>query len=159
MYISDNGYYFDDWESPISFTIFDGNDTVGPTFVKNGSLTLNVTGPFNFTQNIEIYDDVDTEVEKSVKVTHNIPEKTMGTFTVNYEATDFSGNRSTFSQDVTIKDTESPKLNNVQNRTIFAGDPFNAYEGIQATDNFDGDVTKDIRYTGYVDTKKPATIR
>lgn len=154
MYISDNGYYFDDWKSPISFTIFDGNDTVGPTFVKNGSLTLNVTGPFNFTQNIEIYDDVDTEVEKSVKVTHNIPEKTMGTFTVNYEATDFSGNRSTFSQDVTIKDTESPKLNNVQNRTIFAGDPFNAYEGIQATDNFDGDVTKDIRYTGYVDTKK-----
>ncbi|WP_161946644.1 S-layer homology domain-containing protein [Ureibacillus xyleni] len=154
MHLEDGGIVINNWESPITFKIFDGNDTVGPTFEQKGSLTLNVTGPFDFTKNLVIYDDVDTDVEKSVKVTHNIPEKTVGTFTVNYEAKDFTGNLSTFSQDVTIKDIESPKLYNVQNRTIFAGDAFYALEGIQATDNFEGDVSNAVKYIGYVDTSK-----
>ena len=154
MHLEDDGIIIDNWDSPISFTIFDGNDTEGPTFVKNGSLTLNVTGPFDFTKNLVIYDDVDADVEKSVKVTHNIPEKTVGTFTVNYEATDSTGNRSTFSQEVTLKDLESPKLYNVQNRTIFAGDPFDALAGIQASDNLDGDLSKNVNYYGYVDSNK-----
>jgi hypothetical protein len=154
MHLEDGGSVVNNWLSPISFTIFDGNDTVGPTFVQNGSLTLNVTGPFDFTKNLVIYDDVDTDVEKSVKVTHNIPEKTVGTFTVNYEAKDATGNRSTFSQEVTLSDLEAPVLHNVANRTIFVGDHFEALAGIQATDNLDGDLSKAITFSGNVNTSK-----
>lgn len=68
-HLEDGNSVVNNWESPISFTIFDGNDTVGPTFVQNGALILNVTGSFDFTKNLVIYDDVDTDVEKSVKVT------------------------------------------------------------------------------------------
>lgn len=153
-HLEDGNSVVNNWESPISFTIFDGNDTVGPTFVQNGALILNVTGSFDFTKNLVIYDDVDTDVEKSVKVTHNIPEKTVGTFTVNYEAADATGNRSTFSQEVTLKDLESPVLHNVRDRTIFVGDSFDPLEDIQATDNLDGDLSKAISFSGNENTSK-----
>lgn len=154
MHLEDGDGIVNNWVSPISFTIFDGNDIVGPSFVQKGSLTLNVTGPFDFTKNLVIYDDVDTNVEKSVKVTHNIPAKTVGTFTVNYEAEDATGNRSTFSQQVTLKDLEAPVLHNVKNHTIFVGDPFDALAEIQATDNLDGDISKAISFSGNVNTSK-----
>ncbi|MER1998992.1 MAG: immunoglobulin-like domain-containing protein [Lysinibacillus sp.] len=154
MHLEDGDSIIDNWVSPISFTIFDGNDKVGPTFVQKGSLTLNVTGPFDFTKNLVIYDDVDTDVEKSVKVTHTIPEKTVGTFTVNYEAADATGNRSSFSQEVTLKDFEAPVLHNVTNRTIFVGDQFDALAGVQATDNLDGDLSKAISFSGNVNPSK-----
>lgn len=154
MHLEDRGSVVNNWASPISFTIFNGNDTVGPTFMQNGSLTLNVTGPFDFTKNLVVYDDVDTDVEKSVKVTYNIPEKTVGTFTVSYEAADATGNRSTFSQEVTLKDLEAPVLHNVKDRTIFVGDHFEALAGIQATDNLDGDLSKTISFSGNVNTSK-----
>lgn len=153
MHLEDGDSIINNWVSPISFTIFDGIDMEGPTFVKNGSLTLNVTGPFDFTKNLEIYDDIDAEV-KSVKVTHNIPDKTVGSFTVNYEATDATGNRSTFKQEVTLKDLEAPVLHNVADRTIYIGESFDALAGIQATDNLDGDVSKSISFSSNVNTLK-----
>lgn len=154
MHLEDGDRVVNNWVSPISFIIFDGNDTVGPTFEQNGSLTLNVTGPFDFTKNLVIYDDVDTDVEKSVKVTHNIPKKTVGTFIVNYEAADATGNRSTFNQEVKLSDLEAPVLHNVANRTIFVGDHFEVLAGIQATDNLDGDLSKAISFSGNVNTSK-----
>lgn len=154
-YLADNELSLNNWSSTVSFTIFDGNDIVPPTFQKKGTLKLNVTGPFNFTQNLVIYDDVDSNVSTSVKVKHDIPSNIPGTYMVHYEASDTAGNIARFSQEVILTDLEAPKFQNIRNRTVYAGDKVNLLEGIKAIDNVDGDITSSIRILSFVDTSKP----
>ena len=59
-----------------------------------------------------------------------------------------------FKEEITIKDINTLPVINASNITIKVGDTFDPMSGVTASDKEDGDLTKNIKVTGTVDTSK-----
>ena len=122
-------------------------DTVAPTIqFKNGAdVTAKYGTAFNLTDYVEIKDNYDQSV--STKIEGNIDvHKENEKQTLNISATDSSGNTSTATLNVTVKDGDAPVITLTQSRiNVTAGTTVNFAQYLKsATDNKDGDLKSKV---------------
>ncbi|WP_460423656.1 immunoglobulin-like domain-containing protein, partial [Paraclostridium sordellii] len=95
-------------------------------------------------------------ITKDIKVIEDtVNTSKPGTYRVVYEVTDSKGATSTKTITVTVRSNDKPVISGADNVSIKEGSPFNPMAGVTATDTEDGNITKDIKVTGTVDTDKP----
>lgn len=94
------------------------------------------------------------EVTDKVKVTHNIPERELGTFVVEFEY-DTGKKVVKVIKTIEIKDSTEPTivLNNGNTLMHVINTAFTD-PGYNAKDNYDGDITKKVKVSGNVDVNK-----
>ncbi|MBC8631746.1 DUF5011 domain-containing protein [[Eubacterium] tenue] len=79
----------------------------------------------------------------------------MGTYKVVYEVIDSQGAKVTKTITVNVKSNDKPVISGANNVSIIEGTKFDPMKGVTAIDTEDGNITKDIKVTGTVDTNKP----
>lgn len=101
-------------------------------------------------------DNYDGDVTNNVTVTK--VEKDNNNYEEHYTVTDSAGNKGEAVRYVSIVDTTPPKikLNGASVISVITGNKYTE-QGATATDNKDGDLSKDIKISGDVDTSKDGT--
>ncbi|EPZ62088.1 actinobacterial surface-anchored domain protein [[Clostridium] sordellii ATCC 9714] len=125
--------------------------------VINGeNKTIKVGDKFNPMTGVTAIDKEDGNITKDIKVIENTVDTSKpGTYKVVYEVTDSKGATATKTITVTVISNDKPVISGADNISIKEGTPFNPMAGVTATDTEDGNITKDIKVTGIVDTDKP----
>jgi hypothetical protein len=97
------------------------------------------------------------DVTDKVKVTHNIYSNAVGKYQVVFSYT-VENKEFKVTKTIEIKDETKPviKLKNGENIIVILGDKFNE-PGYTATDDYDGDITSNVKVSGDVDTDKEGT--
>ena len=129
-------------------------DTIKPLLsgVTNQSINLNST--FDPKKGIIAKDNIDGDVTKSIQVLGSVNLKKVGTYTLTYKVADRSGNTTTLIRKITVKDNVKPVITGAKSKTIKYKSSFNPMTGVTAKDNVDGSLTKSIKVTGSVNTKR-----
>nr|WP_251137803.1 immunoglobulin-like domain-containing protein [Exiguobacterium sp. s130] len=129
-------------------------DTIKPVLsgVTNQSINLNST--FDPKKGITAKDNIDGDVTKSIQVSGSVNLKKVGTYTLTYNVADRSGNTTTLVRKITVKDNVKPIITGAKSKTIKYKSSFNSKAGVSAKDNVDGTLTKSIKVTGSVNTKR-----
>ncbi|WP_410503260.1 immunoglobulin-like domain-containing protein [Exiguobacterium acetylicum] len=83
--------------------------------------------------------------------------KKVGVYVLTYKVSDASGNTLTTLRKITVKDNVKPIILGAKSKTIKYKSSFNPKTGITAKDNVDGVLTKSIKVTGSVNTKRKGT--
>lgn len=101
-------------------------------------------------EKVKATDNYDKDLSKKVKSILNI-DKTQ----VTYQVTDSSGNTTKVVKKIVYKDKVAPviTLNGNEETYVSLGEKFND-PGVKAEDNCDGDLTKEVKKEGSVDTSK-----
>lgn len=103
----------------------------------------------------EAVDNYDGDITYKVKVEDNIDTNKLGEYSVKYSVIDSSDNEISISRKVLVKDLEEPKITfkNGLNTYAIVGKKkdLNDYSAI---DNYDGDVTKNVKINGSVNYDK-----
>ena len=126
-------------------------DTKKPTITLEGKKETDVCPETKYKEEgYKAYDNYDKDITKKVKIKE---EKDKITYTVK----DSSNNERKIIRKLTYQDKTKPeiKLNSEDKVTIIEGTKYD--EKVSATDNCDGDITKDIQKEGNVDTSKIGT--
>ncbi|CEP46126.1 ChW repeat-containing protein [[Clostridium] sordellii] len=125
--------------------------------VINGeNKTIKVGDKFNPMTGITANDKEDGNITKDIKVIEDtVNTSKPGTYKVVYEVTDSKGATATKTITVTVISNDKPVISGADNVSIKEGTTFNPMAGVTATDTEDGNITKDIKVTGTVDTDKP----
>ncbi|MBE9888440.1 DUF5011 domain-containing protein [Enterococcus durans] len=93
-----------------------------------------------------------------MKVTGKVDTAKEGNYPLTYSVTDSDGNETIAKRVITVEkkeiSNEKPQFFGVNNQTITVGENFDPLAGVTATDKEDGDLTKQIKVTGSVDTTK-----
>ncbi len=126
-------------------------DTKKPELMVEGYFT-NVC-PNGKAENVKITATDNYDGDISGKVKYKIKDNK-----IIYKVSDSSGNTTRKEFDVTIKDNENPTLilNDESTLYISVGSKY-VEPGYVAIDNCDGNVTENVKVTGYVDTSKKGT--
>ena len=142
---------------------FSGNVTQPIVLIKNeipiinaSDKTIKVGEKFNPMEDVTATDKEDGNITDKIKViedTVNINK--VGTYKVVYEVTDSQGAKVTKTITVNVKSNDKPVISGANNISIIEGTKFDPMKGVTATDTEDGNITKDIKVTGTVDTNKP----
>jgi len=129
-------------------------DTIKPLLsgVTNQSINLNST--FDPKKGITAKDNIDGDVTKSIQVSGSVNLKKIGTYTLTYKVADRSGNTTTLIREITVKDNVKPVITGAKSKTIKYKSSFNPMTGVTAKDNVDGSLTKAIKVTGSVNSKR-----
>jgi len=129
-------------------------DTIKPVLsgVTNQSINLNST--FDPKKGVTAKDNIDGDVTKSIQVSGSVNLKKVGTYTLTYKVTDRSGNTTTLTRKITVKDNVKPVITGAKSKTIKYKSSFNPMTGVTAKDNVDGSLTKAIKVTGSVNSKR-----
>ena len=77
-------------------------DNEAPIFEGEEVVKLNWGKEFDPLQDLKVIDNIDGDITKQVKVTHEIDNKTYGTYEVKYEVSDKAGNVATFTRKVEV---------------------------------------------------------
>lgn len=96
------------------------------------------------------------DITKDVKVTGKVDTTQIGDYTLTYSVTNTKGKKeATLYRTVKVRDKVNPviKLKGNATTTINYGSTYKE-PGYKATDNYDGDITKNVKITGKVNTKK-----
>lgn len=132
-------------------------DRVAPVIALQGDNPLYVALGADYVEPGAIAtDNVDELV--SVTVTGDVDTQKVGTYSLIYKAIDASGNESTTSRDVIVKDSDAPVITIVggSSVTIYKGDLY-VDQGASAVDNVDGDLTSELETSILVDTATVGT--
>ncbi|XRG77736.1 immunoglobulin-like domain-containing protein [Rossellomorea sp. GAMAL-10_SWC] len=132
-------------------------DNIPPVIYGAVNKTININTNFNPITGVTAKDNVDGSLTKLIKVTGTVNTKKIGTYTLKYTVTDYSGNRMVLPRKITVKDNIPPVIYGAAPKTIKLKSSFNTRSGVTAKDNVDGDLTKLIKITGTVNTKKKGT--
>ncbi|MEH7512383.1 immunoglobulin-like domain-containing protein [Gottfriedia acidiceleris] len=132
-------------------------DNIPPVIYGAVNKTININTNFNPLTGVTATDNVDESLTKLIKVTGTVNTKKIGTYTLTYTVTDYSGNKQVLTRKITVKDNIKPVINGALPKTIKVKSNFNSRAGVTAKDNVDGDLTKVIKITGTVNTKKKGT--
>lgn len=129
-------------------------DTIKPVLsgVMNQSINLNST--FDPKKGITAKDNIDGDVTKNIQVSGSVNLKKVGTYTLTYKVADRSGNTTTLIRKITVKDNVKPVITGAKSKTVKYKSSFNPMTGVTAKDNVDGSLTKSIKVTGSVNTKR-----
>jgi hypothetical protein len=134
-------------------------DTTAPiiTLVGGATLNLNIGEAYN-ELGATATDNFDGNLTSSIIITGGVNTNFAGTYTVNYNVSDSSGNAaSQVSRTVSvIADTTPPVITLIggANLSLSVGDTYNE-QGATATDNQDGNLTSSIVIAGTVNTAVP----
>jgi len=129
-------------------------DTVNPTISGVGNVTIGLNQKFDVRKNVTAKDNVDGTLTKAIKITGSINVNKVGTYNLTYSVSDKAGNKTTIIRKVTVKDLTKPVLSGVATKTVKYKTSFNPMAGVSAKDNLDGSLTKKIKVSGTVNTKK-----
>ncbi|MES9684037.1 immunoglobulin-like domain-containing protein [Gottfriedia acidiceleris] len=129
-------------------------DNVKPTITGVVNQSIPINSSFNSMNGIKAADNNDGDITKSVKVTGTVDTKKKGIYKLTYTVSDSSGNTTTEYRTITVVDNVKPIITGATNKSINFGSTFNPLTGVTAKDNVDGDLTKLIKVTGSVNTKK-----
>ncbi|CEK32701.1 ChW repeat-containing protein,Internalin-A precursor,Leucine Rich repeats (2 copies) (plasmid) [[Clostridium] sordellii] len=131
--------------------------------ISANNITIKANSPINLLTDkaigLKATDKEDGNITDRVTVKSdgglNVKDPKVGTYTVIYTVTDDDGNTADKSITVIVRSNDKPSINGADNVSIKEGTPFNPMAGVTATDTEDGNITKDIKVTGTVDTDKP----
>lgn len=128
-------------------------DTKKPTIILTGSLETNVCPDTRYKEEgYKAYDNYDKDITKKVKV---LADKTK----IVYKVKDSSNNERKVIRKLVYKDITKPeiKINTEDVINIIEGSKYE--EKVSAADNCDGNITKNIKIEGVVDTSKIGTYK
>ncbi|WP_299367458.1 immunoglobulin-like domain-containing protein [Winogradskyella sp.] len=131
-------------------------DTTPPviTLIGDSTINLNVGDTYN-ELGATATDNLDGDISASIVITGAVNTASAGTYFVNYNVSDSSGNAAAqVTRTVNVQaDTTPPVINLIGASTInlTVGDTYTE-QGATATDNLDGDITGNIVIGGAVDT-------
>ncbi len=129
-------------------------DTVKPTISGVSNVTIGLNQKFDVRKNVSAKDNVDGTLTKVIKITGSINVNKVGTYNLTYSVSDKAGNKTTIIRKVTVKDLTKPVLSGVAAKTVKYKTSFNPMAGVSAKDNLDGLLTKKIKVSGTINTKK-----
>lgn len=129
-------------------------DTIKPLIlgVKNQSINLNAS--FNPKSGVTAKDNIDGMITQNIRISGSVNVKKVGVYTLTYKISDNSGNTTTVIRKITVKDNIKPTISGAKSKTIKYKSSFNPKAGVSAKDNVDGTLTKSIKVTGSVNTKR-----
>lgn len=133
-------------------------DVVAPTLILLGDAEI-YTHAANFIDpGYSALDDLEGDLTAEVTVESDYTPYTEGDFTFTYSVADASGNIATVQRLVHVTDSTPPRLSLVGNQTVkmYVGDTF-ADPGVNASDDFDADVSGKVVSQGEVDGNQVGT--
>ncbi|MEH7094835.1 immunoglobulin-like domain-containing protein, partial [Neobacillus vireti] len=132
-------------------------DTVKPVMVGVAGKVININTGFDPKLGVTAKDNVDGDLTSAIKVTGSVNTSKKGVYTLTYTVADKSGNVTSATRKITVIDNVKPIIFGATNKTILINSSFNPLSGVTAKDNVDGDLTKLMKVTGTVNTKKTGT--
>lgn len=137
-------------------------DVVAPVIALNGKQNMTIEAGEAYTdKGCTATDDCDGDLTDQVKVTGSVDTGKLGEYTISYYVEDSYGNSCEVLRQVSVVDTKAPTLTLKGDETVYVqlGEGFED-PGCTATDNCDGDLSKNITTTGNVaqDTKGVYTL-
>ena len=124
-------------------------DTEKPKIELVGNINTDVCPNTEYKdEGYKVIDNFDKNLKEKVKI-KSYKDK------IEYSVADSSGNKAKITRKLTYQDKTKPEitLNGNDNVTLYVGTTYKD-EGAKANDNCDGDLTKEIKTTGTVDTNK-----
>ncbi|UKS55693.1 Ig-like domain-containing protein [Exiguobacterium acetylicum] len=132
-------------------------DTVKPVISGAKNQSINLNSSFNTKSGVTAKDNIDGVISKNIKVSGTVNVKKVGVYTLTYKVSDASRNTVTTLRKITVKDNVKPTILGAKSKTIKYKSSFNPKTGVTAKDNVDGVLTKSIKVTGSVNTKRKGT--
>ncbi len=132
-------------------------DNIKPVIMGATNKTININSTFNPITAITAKDNVNGDLTKLIKITGAVDTKKKGVYTLTYTVSDKSGNKAVITRKITVKDNIKPVISGATAKTIKLKSTFNPKTGVTAKDNVDGNLTRIIKITGTVNTKKKGT--
>ncbi|PEJ58847.1 hypothetical protein CN692_07685 [Bacillus sp. AFS002410] len=129
-------------------------DNVKPVFTGTTNETITIGNKFNTRAGVAATDNVDSDLTKNIEVTGFVNTNVTGTYTLTYTVSDTSGNVVTVTRKITVIDNIRPVISGATNKNANMNSTFNPLTGVTAKDNIDGDLSKQIKVNGSVNTKK-----
>lgn len=132
-------------------------DKVKPTIKLKGDKNVVVENKNDFQEpGYTAEDDYDGDLTSAV--TSSTEQKSDDKYIVKYTVKDAAGNEGTAERQITIKDDVPPEisLNGDKNVNVGEGDTFKD-PSASASDNKDGDISANVKVSGYVDLYRPGT--
>lgn len=130
-------------------------DTARPSISGATNKTVYIGSSFNALTGVTAKDNADGIITKNIKVSGTVNLKKTGTYKLIYTVSDKAKNKTTVTRTITVKkDTAKPSISGAANKKIYINSKFNALTGITAKDNVDGNITKNVKVSGTLNTKK-----
>lgn len=129
-------------------------DTVKPVISGAKNQSINLNSSFNAKSGVTAKDNIDGVITKNIKISGTVNAKKVGVYKLTYKVSDASGNTVTTLRKITVRDNVKPTISGAKSKTIKYKSSFNPKTGVTAKDNVDGVLTKSIKVTGSVNTKR-----
>lgn len=129
-------------------------DSIKPVISGAKDITIALNQKFDVRKGVSAKDNVDGTLTKSIKVSGSVNSKKIGTYKLTYSVSDKAGNQTIVIRKVIVKDMTKPVIIGATTKTIKYKSSFNPMMGVSAKDNVDGSLTKKIKVSGTVNTKK-----
>lgn len=129
-------------------------DTVEPNFSGIANKKVYIAKAFDPLFDVTAVDNADGNVTSKIEVSGKVNEKKAGKYRLTYSVSDKAGNIASKERIVTVIDNIKPVFKGVQDIELHIGESFNPLKGVTAVDNNDGDLTRIIKVSGYIDTRK-----
>ncbi|HBQ76843.1 MAG TPA: hypothetical protein DD663_08350 [Exiguobacterium sp.] len=129
-------------------------DSIKPVISGAKDITIALNQKFDVRKGVSAKDNVDGTLTKSIKVSGSVNSKKIGTYKLTYSVSDKAGNQTIVTRKVIVKDMTKPVIIGATTKTIKYKSSFNPMMGVSAKDNVDGSLTKKIKVSGTVNTKK-----
>ncbi|MGN7853492.1 Ig-like domain-containing protein [Exiguobacterium sp. 22311] len=129
-------------------------DSIKPVISGAKDITVALNQKFDVRKGVSAKDNVDGMLTKSIKVSGSVNSKKIGTYKLTYSVSDKAGNQTIVTRKVIVKDMTKPVIIGATTKTIKYKSSFNPMRGVSAKDNVDGSLTKKIKVSGTVNTKK-----
>ncbi|WWU63313.1 DUF5011 domain-containing protein [Clostridium baratii] len=124
--------------------------------IKAENRTIKAGTVFDPMSGVTASDKEDGDLTKNIKVIEDtVNTKKPGIYKVVYEVTDKQGAKAIKTITVTVISNDKPVISGADNVSITEGTKFDPMAGVTATDTEDGNITKEVKVTGTVDTNKP----
>jgi len=131
-------------------------DDIKPIISGVKDTSININSAFEPKKGVKAIDNVDGDLTKNINTSSNVNTKAKGTYQVKYTVTDSSGNTQQASCKITVVDNR-PVIKGATNITIKLNQKFDesdARKRVTAYDYLGRNLTKSIKVTGNVITKK-----
>lgn len=129
-------------------------DTIKPLILGAKNQSINLNASFNPKNGVTAKDNIDGMITQNIWISGSVNVKKVGVYTLTYKISDNSGNTTTVVRKITVKDNIKPTISGAKSKTIKYKSSFNPKAGVSAKDNVDGTLTKSIKVTGSVNTKR-----
>ncbi len=142
-------------KASVTRTITVKKDTVKPKISGATNKTVYIGSSFNPKTGVTAKDNADGNITKKIKISGKVIMKKAGKYKLTYSVSDKAKNKASVTRTITVKkDTVKPKISGATNKSINIGTAFNPKAGVTASDNIDGNITKNIKIKGLVNSKK-----